>query len=333
MPWFKVDDGFHAHHKVAKLGPDHSDALSLWVVAGSWSADQLTDGWVPEYVAARLDVHYAERAKALVRVGLWEIAERDGEPGWLFHGWSEPGRNPTSDQVKAEREATAERQRRFRDKVKGAKQDPSGGNGTTMEAPKEAPESNAVTNAVSHGPVTAPVPFLSVPFHSIEENPSSPATASPPGKSVTRKRGTPKDEEHPRFGEFWNAYPLKVGIPDARKAFGKAVEAGADPDELIAAAGRYARHCQRTRKERQHIKHASGWLNGERWRDEIEDDTATTGTASNQPPPYGQSPIATCRWCENGLYQRTSDGRMTRCQHPDQPPADHPAAEPARSPR
>jgi len=181
MPWFKVDDGFHAHHKVAKLGPDHSDALSLWVVAGSWSADQLTDGWVPEYVAARLDVHYAERAKALVRVGLWGTAERDGEPGWLFHGWSDPGRNPTSEQVKAEREATAERQRRFRDRVKGTKRPAGDGSETASEMPNEAPESNAVTNAVSHGPVTAPVPFRSVPFLSMEEEELlTSATASPP---------------------------------------------------------------------------------------------------------------------------------------------------------
>jgi hypothetical protein len=187
MPWFKVDDGFHAHHKVAKLGPDHSDALALWVVAGSWSADQLTDGWVPEYVAARLDIHYAERAKALVRVGLWVAAERDGEPGWLFHGWSEPGRNPTSEQVKAEREATAERQRRFRDKIKGTKKDAGNPPEVAPETPAEDPESNAVTN----GLVTEPVPFRSVPFLSIEEEPLSSATATPrPDNTNTASKRT-----------------------------------------------------------------------------------------------------------------------------------------------
>lgn len=115
MTWFKVDDKFHSHAKVARLGDD-SDALALWVVAGSWSADQLTDGWVPAYVARKLDPDYARRAAALVRVGLWEEAEREDEKGWVFHGWNEPGRQPTAEQVKTEREQKSARQQRWREK-------------------------------------------------------------------------------------------------------------------------------------------------------------------------------------------------------------------------
>ena len=81
-----------------------------------------------------------------------------------------------------------------------------------------------------------------------------------------------KQSEHPRFAEFWAAYPLKAGVGDARKAFAKAMDAGHDPDVLIAAAGRYARHCQRTGKDRHYIKHGSGWLNGERWADDYVDE-------------------------------------------------------------
>jgi hypothetical protein len=173
MPWFKVDDGFHAHRKVAKLGHDDSDAITLWTLAGSWSADQLTDGWVPEYVAARLDRDYERRAAALVRVGLWEEAEQDGEKGWQFHGWSEPGRNLTAEQVNAERAATAERQRRFRNKVKGTE------------------ERNAVTNTSvtdpRNAPVTDPLPFPSLPTEEVLRTSSS---ASRKRSAPAAKRGT-----------------------------------------------------------------------------------------------------------------------------------------------
>lgn len=115
MTWFKVDDKFHSHAKVARLGDD-TDALALWVVAGSWSADQLSDGWVPAFVARRLDPDYTRRAAALVRVGLWEEADRDGEKGWLFHGWNEEGRQPTAEQVQQERALKTARQQRWREK-------------------------------------------------------------------------------------------------------------------------------------------------------------------------------------------------------------------------
>lgn len=180
MPWFKVDDGFHAHRKVARLGREDFDAVALWTVAGSWSADQLTDGWVPEYVAAKLDPDYERRAKALVRVGLWELAQHDGEPGWVFHGWSDPGRNPTAEQVEKEREATAERQRKFRERVKGTGKSRAPDREPPPEATSDDDASNAVTNGGVAPLVTLPVPFRSVPFLSMEETTTSPSEPAAP---------------------------------------------------------------------------------------------------------------------------------------------------------
>lgn len=191
MPYFRVDDGLHSHRKVLKLGPENFDALALWTIAGSWSAHYLTDGWVPEYVAASLDVHYAERAKALVRVGLWVPAERDGEPGWNFHGWSDPGRNPTAEQVTAERAATAERQRKFRERAKGTAP-------TRVEPASEEPQPGDESNGVTEALVTPPFPFLSVPFQE-EQEPSSSATASPPADATPDAK--PKQRKKPKTAE------------------------------------------------------------------------------------------------------------------------------------
>lgn len=115
MPWFKVDDGFWRHPKVMDL-PD--PAVALWAKAGSWSADQLTDGEVPK-AALRLFNGKPKAADALVDAGLWTPSAR----GWEFHDWAEY--QPTREQVEAKREQTAERVRRWRANRRG--EDVAGG--------------------------------------------------------------------------------------------------------------------------------------------------------------------------------------------------------------
>jgi hypothetical protein len=99
----RVSDDLGSHPKARAAG---LPALGLWVVSGSWSSQQLTDGFVPEWwVRSWSAARYAER---LTEAGLWERV--DG--GWLFHEWSPT--NPTREQVLADRAAAAERQARYR---------------------------------------------------------------------------------------------------------------------------------------------------------------------------------------------------------------------------
>jgi len=106
MVWFKVDDGFHSHPKAFHAG---TAALGLWVRAGSWAASQLTDGFVPAEVVRMYGT--PAMAKALVTVGLWTKAEG----GYWFHQWSDDGRQPTRQQVEAERTAARERMKKRRE--------------------------------------------------------------------------------------------------------------------------------------------------------------------------------------------------------------------------
>lgn len=134
MTWFKVDDKLHSHRKVAALGNDVG-ALALWTIAGSWSADHLTDGFVPAYMIQKLlPIAKSKQNRmvfALVSVGLWTpfTKEVDGksEEGWLFHGWNERGRQPTSEQILADRDANAERQAAFRERKKAERNAVTGG--------------------------------------------------------------------------------------------------------------------------------------------------------------------------------------------------------------
>ncbi|MUN41477.1 hypothetical protein [Actinomadura litoris] len=100
MTWFKVDDHLHSHSKTwaASL-----TAMGLWTVAGSWSSDQLTDGFIPEHMIPALSRGQVELAEELVKAGFWERAQG----GYQFHEWAVDAdgtvRNPTRDEAIAGR--------------------------------------------------------------------------------------------------------------------------------------------------------------------------------------------------------------------------------------
>lgn len=109
MAWFKVDDKLHSHKKAARAGVP---AMGLWALAGSWCADQLTNGFIPDYIAARLDPDLDKNAERLVKAELWHPGEHDGDQGWFFHDWDDY--QPTREAVEARRESDRERKRKQR---------------------------------------------------------------------------------------------------------------------------------------------------------------------------------------------------------------------------
>jgi len=103
VTWFKVDDGFWSHPKTAALS---DAALAMWVRAGAYSCQHLTDGFISPAMLRML----GERGSVdeLVEAGLWEVAPG----GWQFHDWSEY--QETGEAVKRRREQARDRQRRSR---------------------------------------------------------------------------------------------------------------------------------------------------------------------------------------------------------------------------
>ncbi|MFI6819741.1 hypothetical protein ACIBJE_02165 [Micromonospora sp. NPDC050187] len=82
MTWFKVDDSFYDHPKAF----DASDAaIALWLRAGTWSARNLTDGFVPTGMLARLSTTPDAAAGELTARGLWKKARG----GYRFHDWAD----------------------------------------------------------------------------------------------------------------------------------------------------------------------------------------------------------------------------------------------------
>lgn len=112
MTWFKVDDSFYDHPKVFDA-PDC--ALALWVRAGCWSARNLTDGFVPASLPARLCDDPDTAVRELVERGLWYRTKG----GYQFHDWTEY--QPSAADVKDLRTKRAEAGRRG-GQAKAAKQ-------------------------------------------------------------------------------------------------------------------------------------------------------------------------------------------------------------------
>lgn len=151
MSWFRVDDTLAAHPKTRRAG---LPAMGLWTVAGSWSSQQLTEGFVPEWFVATWP-QGKKLAAQLVAAGYWEHAEQDDEQGWQFHDWTDA--NPTAEQEKERRRKARERQRKLRERS-AAKREEALDKALQDEVSRDT---SRVTDGVSHGAPTRPDPTRS----------------------------------------------------------------------------------------------------------------------------------------------------------------------------
>lgn len=153
--WFKVDDSFFSNPKTAMLS---DGATALWLRSGSWSAQQLTDGFIP----ARMVPMFRgsdDSVRELCDVGLWE---RDDElDGYRFHDWSDY--QPDGEEVDALRRKRSEAGKRGANRRWNRKTvDENGKNGKTDGKCHGKPMANAwQTDGKSMAnscPVPVPVP-------------------------------------------------------------------------------------------------------------------------------------------------------------------------------
>jgi len=90
-------------------------AMGLWIRAGSWSSQQLTDGYIPAEIARSLG--NPAQLNSLVHSGLWIPSNE----GYEFHQWDE--RNPTRKDVQDRRAVDAERLRKWRENRRAQRED------------------------------------------------------------------------------------------------------------------------------------------------------------------------------------------------------------------
>ena len=68
------------------------------------------------------------------------------------------------------------------------------------------------------------------------------------------------------FEQFWKCYPRKEGKQKARSAFTKV---DVDIEILLAALEQHKKSAQWLKNNGEFIPHASTWLNGRRWEDQM----------------------------------------------------------------
>ena len=178
MPWFNVDDGFAFHQKAIRAG---NSALGLWTRAGSWSAHQLSEGFVPAAIVPSIGT--VKQAQRLVAAGLW--IEVDG--GYQFHEWTVDGRNPTREQVLERRRKDREKKERARQALRS-----SGRNSGTSQVDSERPQGTGEghpersTGGVPEGVgSTTPLPSTPQQKDSLRESPRKRGTRIPDDFTVT----------------------------------------------------------------------------------------------------------------------------------------------------
>lgn len=244
MPWFKVDDTLALHPKVIEAG---NAAMGLWLRAGSYCAQQLTDGYVSQRALTTLGTR--SQAAALVSAGLWDAAPG----GWRFHDWDVY--QPTREDVQRERAASKERQARWRESRKRNGVSNASRNATSNGVSHTV--SHAVTNAAhGDGAPTRPDPTYT------PKSPTSP--------TVTPNPDRPSADADEAFNTFWKHYPRKVGQGAARAAW-RTATTEATPTTILA--GLKATLPQLQQSDPQFIPHPATWLRDERWTDSPEDDT------------------------------------------------------------
>jgi hypothetical protein len=153
VAWFKVDDGYHSSRKVLQIPRRHRwQAEGLWVHAGSWASDNLTDGHIPDYIIAEWGPPKSA-LDWLVKVGLWDRTH----DGFDFRNWDEY--QPSKAEVDALRVANRTRQKHFRDRLKHRKRLES------AEAEGMSHVTNALVTEPRNGGVIPPRPDPTRPDH------------------------------------------------------------------------------------------------------------------------------------------------------------------------
>ena len=117
MTWLKIDDGFTDNAKIEALS---DRAFRLHVAGMCFCARTLSDGVIPEGRVPRLIPKVTKRmVEELVTVGVWLLHPQGYEiKDYLLY-------NPSREEVERQRAEKAERQRKYRDKQRGAPRDAS----------------------------------------------------------------------------------------------------------------------------------------------------------------------------------------------------------------
>ena len=97
------------------------------------------------------------------------------------------------------------------------------------------------------------------PYPSHPSDPSRGSNSSPAADASSNKQAAGEKDHHlEAFGAFWFSYPKKKAREEAKQAWIAAIERGADPARIVAAATSYAN--ERNGEDPKYTKYPATWL-------------------------------------------------------------------------
>lgn len=196
MAWFKVDDGFYSSLKFLSIERSmQTQAAGTWLLCGVWSADKMTDGFVP-YAVMKMWEFDADVVTSLVAVGLWDHDEERG--GIQFHDWCDY--QPTKEQLEEKAEARHNRSvkaARARWSKDDAKAMLTNAKPMLTNAPEPEPEPTTSKDVVKRG---TRIP----PDFALDDDLMAWAKATKPKVDVFAQTAT--------FKDYWEAMPGAKGV-------------------------------------------------------------------------------------------------------------------------
>jgi len=231
MAWFKVDDGFYTSLKFLSIEREHqAQAAGLWLLAGTWSADKMTDGFVP-WPVLQMWVYDQTTVDQLIEVGLWiEDTERHGIQ---FHDWCDY--QPSRESLEAKAVVRSEK-----NKQNVAKRwDKDKSDTTGIRTVYETDTNGLQKDTPEPEPEPEPEPITSYEVIKTVET---------------------------SFDEFWSVYPRREKKPDALRSYTKALKRST-AQSLIDGATRYA---QDPNRNPGYTKLPATWLNNDCWNDPLQ---------------------------------------------------------------
>ncbi|TBO59028.1 mucin-2 [Streptomyces kasugaensis] len=240
MTWFKVDDTAHAHPKLLKAG---NAALGLWVRAGAYAAQHLTEGVIPGVVAQLYGT--APQARKLVASGLWHTAGHDctrcaqpAQGDYVMHDFLIY--NPTRARVEDDRAKAADRQQRAREKAAAQRNQERNPIDSSANRPRNDAEPSAESDESSANQIEFPEDSAG------QGTPSQPDGMDPsrsPRPDPSRPAVPPTEVQQASYGSTPTVPPNLTPLRDALTAAGVVVEwslAEADWFRLEAIVARTA---------------------------------------------------------------------------------------------
>lgn len=277
MAWFKVDDRLWSHPKWMMLP---IEAKALWVSAGSYCAMHETDGEISRQTLAIVlpNSRQTRAANALVEAGLWE-QESDG---YRFHEWAEY--QPTKAQLDAERQATKERVKRWRNSQRNGVTNGvsnSGGNGVSTPAPTR-PDHIYIPPIVPLPGDGVPEPATGAALVVVHDN----TTDSNDGEDYPTWEKLPirgKSRHYPAdFLEWHQAYPHEREAHDKKNQY-RAWRAATRRDTVANILDGTRRYAADPNRVPTYTPAAARWLRKDGWRESaLPSRTTTPYTRSQQ---------------------------------------------------